>query len=407
MSATTTVSPESLGAHHPTLTRLTVQILPSLDPGVVHVTLTVPLDPTRDAEKQALDAFGGDGSIEIQHRPRIDLGAERANLSRAIARAYRETKAGTAMRSDPIAPIDDDDLRAAFVDVAEQGRSIWRRLLQPHAQNISGFSRDDAAIARAALVSALERDHRISIKSPVSLFPWGFLFDDVAMNHNDLQTLDLRRFWGFRHEIEEELDCVARRVLLPAKPTIAAAVCSAEDAAGSHRATALACPETAWLGSTDELRESLVSFDRDCFYFFGHALQQEPPTPTTSVLKLDGADLTVDNVQAAGGPQFQKNPVLAFINGCQTTPLHTWSEHSFLGLLCLRSENRVCCLTTFAEVPSAFGREMSRLFWDGLLARKERVGLALLTARRTLLQTYNHPMGLLYNFFGKTETRLS
>ena len=75
------------------------------------------------------------------------------------------------------------------------------------------------------------------------------------------------------------------------------------------------------------------------------------------------------------------------------------------GLLCLRSGGRVACVTSFAEVPIAFGRRFAQLFWGFFLAGTN-AGEALLHARTAMLDQYNNPVGLLYNLFGRVETRI-
>jgi hypothetical protein len=97
--------------------------------------------------------------------------------------------------------------------------------------------------------------------------------------------------------------------------------------------------------------------------------------------------------------------VFVFLNGCETTPLNVWNKNSLAGLLCLQGQCRVCCVTSFAEVPVAFGRRFGQLFWARFLAGAT-VGQALLGARRDLLDELNNPLGLLYTLFGRAEARL-
>jgi hypothetical protein len=97
--------------------------------------------------------------------------------------------------------------------------------------------------------------------------------------------------------------------------------------------------------------------------------------------------------------------VLAFLNGCATSPLNTWNGDSFAGFLCMKGGRRVACVTSFAEIPVAFGAALAQRFWAAFLDGKT-LGEALLGARRDLLAAYHHPLGLLYTVFGRVETRI-
>src|SRR5262249_45703084 len=123
--------------------------------------------------------------------------------------------------------------------------------------------------------------------------------------------------------------------------------------------------------------------------------QDTPPTPTTSYVEVDGIRLTVERIARAGGPHFAKPLVLAFLNGCATAPPATWTRDSVAGFLCFAGHRRVACVTSFAEVPSAFASGFAQRFWAGFLAGRT-VGEALQEARRGMLEGYNNPLGLLY-----------
>lgn len=400
--ASSAIPSELLGASRPLLPKLEVRI--QEEGADLVVTLTLPLDPSVPEEKAALDHFG---DLVIQHRPKVDLKAERQVLSKKIADAYRSTKAGVAMRADPLSKIDDDDLREAFMPVAVLGASLWRRLLSPAARDFEQYSEDDRKVAKPALTSVLRRAHWITLTSPARLFPWAFLYDGEGLNKDLLSTLDFDRFWGFRHEIQEQIEGIAMSRVLPAKPKVIAAVSKDVDPQGEHKGSALAGADVEWLSSADDLRTRLAQFDGDCLYFYGHAVQQDPPTPTTSELKMDGFGVTVEEIQEQDGPRFSKNLVLAFLNGCGTSPLNEWTTSSFAGLLCLGGQHRVCCISTFAEVPASFARAFAAKLWDRLLVKRERIGAALLFARHEMMREFNHPMGLLYGLLGKIETRIT
>jgi hypothetical protein len=402
------LDPALLGPERPRLDKLSLQILEDA-PGRLDVTLSVLLDPASADERAAVEAFAPeDRLLDVRYLVEMNLAAERDELARRFEAMYRRHPVRAALTSDALEVVPDDRLRDAFMPIAAQGSSIFRRLLQP--RQLLNYAAADAPCVRAALRSALERAHLVAVKSPVSLFPWTFLYDGAELDETNLTTFDASRFWGLRHQIQEEIEGASRRVRLSRPPRIVAAVSPDVDPGGEHREGPLGRlaaehPESVhWIASAEALRRSLADFQGDCLYFYGHAAQGNPPTPTTSYLLIDGFKLTVDRIDQAGGPRFQKELVLAFLNGCETTPLHVWSKDSLAGFLCLQGDHRVCCVTTFAEVPIAFGRRFGQLLWERFLGGA-RLGEALLEARREMVRRYNSPLGLLYALFGRVETR--
>lgn len=395
--------------------KLTIEIDED-EAGRLLVTLFVPLDRDAPAEHVAIDLFRPvRDTLDIQYTVEMNLNAERNELVTRFADIYhnRRQPIGELLTGSALEPVPEDALRRAFMPIAAQGASTFRRLLQPDEEDttIDGYGRKDASYIWAALRSALARAQPVAVRSPVRLFPWTFLYTGEALEETDLSTLDMTRFWGFQRPIQEEVEGMARRVRLPRPPQIVAAVSRDVDPDGEHAAGPLGRlaaerPDVVqWVYSSKELRDSLADFPGDCLYFYGHAMQRDPPTPTTSCLKLEGFEVTVDQIERAPGPRFRKDLVLAFLNGCETAPVNVWSRASLAGLLCLREKGRVCCVTTFAEVPIAFARRFGQLFWERFLGGAT-VGNALLQARRELLQSFNNPLGLLYSLFGRVETRL-
>lgn len=407
------LDPALIGPDRPIADKLTLQILPE-DRDHLDVTLGLVLDPSQPDEQAAIDAFAPDGCLEVRHLAELNLEAERNALSDRFTHLYRKSELAADLRAPQLVSLREpaekaNQLRRAMMPVAVRGRSVYRRLLEPG--ELLNYSDADAPLVRAALRSALRRDHLVVIKSPVSLFPWTFLYGGEGLDKDDLTTLDLTRFWGFRHQIQEEVEGASPRVRLPGAPVIAAAVSPDQDAAAEHRRGPLGklaegAPERVqWIDSAAKLRGAITHFPGDCLYFFGHALQDDPPTPTTSALRLQDLDVTVEEICEERGPRFDRPLVLVFLNGCETTPLNVWNKDSFVGLLCLRGDRRVCCVSTFAEVPAAFARRFAQRFWERFLD-KATLGAALLGARRDLLEELLSPLGLVYTLFGRIETRI-
>lgn len=406
MTLSVTFDPTLLSSDCPTCDKLSVWILEE-SPGVLDITLFVPLNPASPAEHRAIDLFAPDRTLDVRYRVEMNLAAERKVLAERFHAMYRKHQVRAVLTAPVLAPIPDEQLRHAFAPIAAQGASIFRRLFQP--DRYTNYNDEDAPVVRDAMRSALDRELIVVLKSPVSLFPWTFLYDGESFDELDLRTFDPARFWGFRHQLQEEVDGISRGVHIAALPKVIAAVCCTVDAAGEHRQGPLGqlpVERIAWIPSALALQESLGAFDGDCLYFYGHAAQEDPPTPTTSYLQIDGIPLTVERIDRAGAPRFQKKLVLAFLNGCGTGPLNIWNRDSVAGFLCFHGKQRVCCVTSFAEVPIAFGLALAQRFWEGFLGGKT-LGEALRDARRALLAEHHNPLGLLYAVFGRVETRIA
>jgi len=402
------LDPSLLGSERPLADKLILQILPD-GAGRLDVTLRVVLSADAPEEQAAIDAFAPDGTLDLRYTAELDLDAERNALSAAFAQLYRKSKVSTQLRAAALGKLPLPELREVLMPVAVRGRSVRRRLLEP--EQFRNFGQADVPAALAALRSALRREHIVVIKSPVSLFPWAFLYDGEGLNKDNFSTLDVRGFWGFRHQIQEEIEGASARVRFTGDPVIVAAVSPELDEEREHLQGPLgqlgqAAPERVrWIDSAEKLRGALVNFPGDCLYFYGHALQDDPPTPTTSALRIDGLSVTVEEILEARGPMFQRPLVFVFLNGCETAPLNVWNKNSLAGLLCLQGQCRVCCVTSFAEVPAAFGRRFGQRFWARFL-QGATMGAALLGARCDLLDEYDNPLGLLYTLFGRAEVRL-
>lgn len=409
------INPALLGADRPIADKLYLALLPQ-DRDHLKVTLSVILDPSRPDEQAVIETFAPDRNLTIEYVAELDLEAERKALSEHFARLYRRSELTADLRAPQLVSFKEtkekaDQLGRAMMPVARYGRSVHRRLFEDI--ELRGFIDADAPRIMAALRSALRRDHLVFITSPVSLFPWAFLYGDEGLDKDNHTTLHLDRFWGFRHQIQEGIEGASPHVHLPGAPVIAAAVAPDQDAPREHLAGPLGklaegAPERVqWIDSAARLREVMVHFPGDCLYFFGHALQDDPPTPTTSALRLQELDVTVEEICEEEGPRFDKPLVLVFLNGCETTPLHVWNKGSFVGLFFQGREvkGRVCCISTFAEVPAAFARRFGQRFWDRFL-NHATLGAALLGARRDLLEELLNPLGLVYTLFGRIETRI-
>lgn len=381
------------------------------------IELTLPLNERYESEARAIRFFSPDEKrLSLQYRVDIDLEAHRLQMLRLIDQLYYlegaepRRELALAMRRDFLEQFHDADVRAAFMPIAKLGRTVFRRLFQD-VEVFGGYSQSDMPLLRDVLRSALGRENAIVVRTPMSLFPWAFIYDDGRLTVEDATTLELDRFWGFRHQIQEEVEGVAPKVSMTHPPRIVAAVCPRVDPQRVHKAEAFGVGESLVIDvRTVEDKQDLLSilaspFEHDCFYFCGHSFQDAPPVQATSAILFDGIKLTVDEIDEMGGPQFLRNPVLAFFNGCETSPAGSWSKETLAGFLCHKGDSRVCAVTTTGKVPAAVARALGVQFWRRFL-KDASVGEALQGARLILLTKYGNPLGLLYTILGRGDTRL-
>jgi len=399
-----------LGDDRPRIRKLEVDLhVDRLDPNQLEVHLRVPLDPSKNDEAKAQERFGD--ILYVRHFAKVKLKEAREALSEAFEKLYNPMTSSEVhdLLTSPAIPEDRETSRkmhAAFIELAILGRTVYRRLFEP--RELDSHATEDRDIVLSALRSALARPHYICIQSPEPLFPWTFLFDDAALQRDNLKSFEFGRFWGFRHVLQEEVRGTTMSIHLPSQARFVAAVCPITDDEGEHQRGPLAeidATRMQWINDAEELKEKLSDFKEDILYFYGHATQDDIALAATSALRLKGYKLTADDIDSSNGPVFEQRPVLIFLNGCETRPLHDWDDESIAGLLCLRGDHRVSCITTVAEVPRIFGRHFARCFWEQFLQGKN-VGESLLHARTELLASEHNPLGLLYTFFGRVETRL-
>ena len=385
------------------------------------VTLSLPLDPNYPSEASAIEHFGlgqgNDGYLSIQYSLSMNFEVGRHELDTEVSNIYGDEE-NEILGKEELEIVGKRQLRKLLAPLATLGANTFYRLFLDEEIKLLRPNETHRAIVRGAVSSIFSRSQIISIETQVSpgqkstpLFPWAFLYDDRNFDSSNQSTLDPMRFWGFRHVIQEELECTATIKKLPPMPSILTAVCSHADNAQWHKRSEHALVKhngsITEAPTVNELGKALAACDADCFYFFGHAYQPNPPIQTKSCLMLRGQSLTVDDLNRRyQAPHFNKNPVLAFLNGCRTSPLHVWDKESIAGFICEKEDQKVCCVSTVASVPASVAAMFGCHFWKLFLNRKLPVGDAVLKTRRVLLRKWNNPLGLLYTVFGSVDTRV-
>jgi hypothetical protein len=373
------------------------------------VTISVRLDHSRPREQEILDLFDThDEYLDLTYGISIDLAAEARAFGRDLLRLYhaadgRNTGAtkGEQDRSDMI----DSLLRFS----AKHGSSLFHRIF---------FGWDPARCSSHAvryveqlkegIRSALERPQILCIRSSAPLVPWAFLYDRPFIDGIGSNKVNAMGFWGFKHEIQQDLECTSKLVTIPSTPSIYRAICLGFDE-GTHAAahSPLAGRPGDHASTVADVGFTLSHFNYDCFYFYGHSNHDEPPTATGSYLQLGDDRLYVATLDSFyNAPVLIPDPVVAFLNGCKTAPLTVWNDETVVGFLCLRSRKRICCIATVGHIPADFAAEFGDCFWRYFLDRRLHLGTSLLRARLHMLSKYGNPLGLLYALFGCADTRV-
>lgn len=395
---------DRLARDAPTRDKVTLKIERRGEELSIH--LAVPLR-TDVMEEAALITVTGQTAVRVHYKLRCDLERERVRLTSLVYKAYRDGPLGAALREKTVATLTQADLRTLLKDVANQGDRLHRLLFDfpEHLELRTGRPQAFTTDIRAVLRRAFLAPRIVHVEGDAPLFPWNFLYQHTTpLDDFDPASFDVAGFWGLRHEVQHEVEHMATALRLPATPRILAAVCP--DVAVTEPDHPLRRPSTEFVDNVVDLRRQLRDFGADCLYFFGHASHGAPPVPDTSKISLRGAPLSVTALGQSGGPRFQREPVLVFLNGCGTGDLREWSEDTFIGYLAHRGDNRLCCVTTAAEVPIGFAAAFAREFWQRFLVADSPLGATLLATRRALVAAYNNPLGLLYEVLGQVDTHL-
>ena len=404
------IDPLLLGPGSPDRPKIALHLYPDpVDTNSLDVLLSVPLDPRLDEDAALIQDFGTH-TLDVHYSVRLNLANERKALASKLLSLYNSPEGGI-LRQDPLQCLTQEQLRKVLCPLADQGWSIFHRLFD--IREPRGFSRSDGPRVAAGARKILDRGHPWVIKvlrGNELLFPWAFLFDDERFSPTNLSTLDPSRFLGFRCEIQEDMETLASRIKLPSSPSIVAAICPQVDGGRHHapdhplqKSNVTLIPVT----SAPDLGDQLADFNGDCLYFYGHSQNSSHSVPHDSWVQLNGVKLSVTDLDSRYcAPRFHQDLVVAFLNGCRTSPLGQWNDSSVVGFLCRHGDHRLCCVATVAEVPQSFAAEFARHFWDAFLLQGQPIGQSLLFARRTMLQQKQNPLGLVYTLFGRVDTRL-
>lgn len=413
------LAPLLKGAHHSRRKKLFVNLEPQKDGNLLVVWLRLPLDTNYPHEAEAKSKFVAPGAsrLDVKYSVKVNFDALRQSLDDEIKKIYGDAN-NKILGNDELEVIEPRQLKQLLAPLASLGANAFSRLFVHEKNTLLRPDETHGDLIRATIASVFSRPQIISIntkfpdgRTSAPLFPWAFIYDDKEFNASCQSTLDPQRFWGFKHVIQEELECTNTVLDLPATPSILTAICSDADKPECHKNPKHPLfkhnGNITEARTVDELGQALANSTHDCFYFFGHAYQPDPPLQTKSRLELCGEHLTMDKLDRTyKAPRFTQNPVLAFLNGCRTAPLNLWDNESIAGFLCDRGHQKVCCVSTVASVPGSVAAIFGYHFWKLFLNRKLPLGDAVLKSRKVMLHRWNNPLGLLYSVFGSVDTRV-
>ncbi len=373
---------------------------------VLSLTMVVPLDCSYADEAKARELFGGSGNtLNVRCKIESNMEAEKAAFTRLLNELYA-SEIGQVLRNAELTKISDSQLRSVLQPLVSHGQNVFFQLFVDDKIKYDKYAEEDKQVVRAAVLSAFSRPQVLYIDSDCPLFPWAFLHQDPDYKPSNYSTIKPEQFWGFMHEIQEEFPTTTQRLHLAANPEVVSAVDTTIDNCGLHDAEdhpfmkANITPAS----NIGDLRDKLANFGGHCLYFYGHANHDELPSRSTSWLELQHLRLTVAELAMSHAPKFKNNPVVAFLNGCNTSPLTRWDSNTVVGFLCYGGENRLCCVASVGELPATFAAEFAKRFWEKFLINRSPIGTALKSARSYMLERWNNPLGLLYSLFGRVDT---
>lgn len=421
---------------------LSIRILEQPNSAKLRIELAIPLSRDIREEHAVIDELQlgeNNPNLDIQYDLHFDFDAECEIIEKDIEKLINSIRSIGSPRGNKLKINQlNNEYNAHLRSISDKGSSVFRRLFVDRSLDLiyEELSNSQRPLALRAVQSAFRRSHLIDIKSPRPLYPWAWLYNDprnIERMDSAIQT-DPRYFWGMHHQISEVVHGVSRRTRIAKdrSPAIAAAICPSEfkdfkvDVKKSLQryfgdADLINQSNIKVISDVTALTETLLECQADIIYFLGHAdhfhrdNSDEPevgyrrgkPTPTTSWVMMQGFKLSVESVTRIGPIKYNQNPTLVFLNGCNTSPIRAWNDQSFAGMLCLSSEamSHACCLLTTASVPASFAREYGALVWKRALAG-ESLGRAIRGARLDMLTSYENPLGLMYSFLGRLETRI-
>jgi len=300
--------------------------------------------------------------------------------------------------------------------LARAGRGLFVNLFD------SGGGSKEAVQAASRFGQALRdlssrRGLRIQVLSDDFVIPWNLLFDgdhQGAISPSD--------FWGFKHVIEE-IPSSSRDQRIGESIEVgqdALPIAMNLNRVGTLRV--LTEPQSKrlrqWAPAVGVIERFTENEVLDALsgktpqgkleYFFCHAgvegNSQGHFDQSYLGLTSSANGLTLEDIKfATVNRTFQSRPVV-FLNACESAKMDGRFYDGFVPRLLAMGACAV--IGSDCDIPSLFGAHFGIRFLEGFL-KSGTVGEVLLSVRKTLLDDYHNPLGLIYRVFGNADVKLS
>jgi len=349
----------------------------------------------------------------VRSRVDLDLNGDHALIHDHFSRTYRDLKFASLCQAPQPGVVAQALAREALFDIARSGQSVFNRLFlhQHYEEPVRGPNPE----VERAVRSALRRADAVHVDCTGGgpIYPWAFLHDDDALDEiAGAKFLDLTRFWGLSRVLQVEHADTARTFLLAAPLMVGSALCPTVlstptplQGADPFAILPAGRAERRALADVSDLRDALADMRDGALYALVHARHELAAAPATSRVIFDNNPISVQALLGRSVALGTNEPVLVFLNACETSVLRRWDHNTIPGHLIKRHARRLCYLGTSAEVPRPLAVEFARGFWERLL-RGESAGRAVLDTRRALFERSGNPLGLLYSLHGKARTHM-
>ncbi len=300
--------------------------------------------------------------------------------------------------------------------LARAGRRLFVNLFD------SAGGSKEAAQAASRFGQALRdlssrRALRIQVLSDDFFIPWNLLFDgdhQGAISPSD--------FWGFKHVIEE-IPSSSRDQRIDVSIEVgedSLPIAMNLNRVGTLRV--LTNPQSKrvkqWAPAVGVIERFTENEVLDALrgktnqgrveYFFCHAgvegNSQGHFDQSYLGLTSSANGLTLEDIKfATVNRTFQNRPVV-FLNACESAKMDGRFYDGFVPRLLAMGACAV--IGSDCDIPSLFGAHFGIRFLEGFL-KSGTVGEVLLAVRKTLLDDYHNPLGLIYRVFGNADVKLS
>jgi len=396
--------------------------LADMAPRDAHIDVTA-----EDGAYEMTLAFRKDEPGEAAFRARVRLSPE--ELEDALVRV-RETLA--AISAEPVFNQKlegSKHMRARHLrTLAAEGRRLWGMLF--HRDIDSAASELERVLKDAPLAPDSRLQISLDRGAEPFVFPWALLFPGDIPEEPAPPAVD--GFWGTRYELEVR---APRTPTLPDRPfatgagvKLAFALHPFPNAAEQEKLLARLETESGGklrAGAPVRLKSEWLALLRNCdaqvLYFYTHGFTRQrkadvqgtgagaPPASDADPdrdrtwIQVPGGRLYLDELQDAVSQNLRSEP-LVFLNMCESAQMTPSLSESLVAFFLDRGARTV--IGTECPMTIYFAHAFAERLLSQLL-RGDRVGKALLDARRHFIESANNTLGFAYSLYGTAAFRFA